>query len=188
MVKKQTISVLVENKAGVLARVVGLYARRAFNIDSLAVGTTEDPTISRITLVVDAQKAPIEQITKQLNKLLNVVAIAELPADKSVQRKLVLVKVSANDANRQNVLQVTEMFRAHVVDVDPAAVTIEATGSAEKVRALLAALAPYGVTEIVQSGIVAIGRGPHSISETTRTELSTAGLLAGKTAAHSARE
>lgn len=177
MAKKHTISLLVENKAGVLARVAGLYARRAFNIDSLAVGTTENPTISRITLVVDAKKQPIEQITKQLNKLLNVIHIEELKDASSVQRQLVLVKVSADDSNRANVLQVTDMFRARVVDVDPAAVTIEVTGTQSKVDALLAALAPYGVKEIVQSGVVAIERGPHSMSEQTRAELSEQGLL-----------
>ncbi|MCI6573572.1 MAG: acetolactate synthase small subunit [Actinomycetaceae bacterium] len=172
MAKRHTISLLVENKAGVLARVAGLYARRAFNIESLAVGTTEDPAISRITLVVDAKKAPIEQITKQLNKLLNVIAIEELKDETSVQRKLVLVKVSADDSNRSNVLQVISMFRAHVVDVDPNAVTIETTGSEQKVEALLAALDPYGIKEIVQSGTVAIGRGPESMSEQLRHQLS----------------
>ncbi|MDD7465812.1 MAG: acetolactate synthase small subunit [Actinomycetaceae bacterium] len=172
MAKKHTISLLVENKAGVLTRVAGLYARRAFNIDSLAVGITEDPEISRITLVVDAKKAPIEQITKQLNKLLNVIAIEELKDDTSVQRKLVLVKVSADDSNRSNVLQVISMFRAHVVDVAPKAVTIETTGSKQKVEALLAALEPYGIKEIVQSGTVAIGRGPDSMSEQLRVRLS----------------
>ena len=177
MAKKHTISLLVENKPGVLARVSGLYARRAFNIDSLAVGTTENPAISRITLVVDAKKQPIEQITKQLNKLLNVIHIEELKDDDSVQRQLVLVKVAANDGNRHNVLQVSDMFRAHVVDVDPEAVTIEVTGSQQKVAALLAGLRPYGVKEIVQSGVVAIGRGPHSMSEAKRVELCEQGLL-----------
>lgn len=177
MAKKHTISLLVENKAGVLARVAGLYARRAFNIDSLAVGRTENPTISRITLVVDAKKAPISQITKQLNKLLNVIHIEELKEERSVQRQLVFVKVAADDSNRANVLQVTDMFRARVVDVDPAAVTIEVTGAQGKVEALLAALAPYGVKEIVQSGMVAIARGPVSMSETKRAELSEQGLL-----------
>ncbi|MCI5825665.1 MAG: acetolactate synthase small subunit [Arcanobacterium sp.] len=171
MAKRHTISLLVENKAGVLTRVAGLYARRAFNIDSLAVGTTEDPAISRITLVVDAKKAPIEQITKQLNKLLNVIAIEELKDETSVQRKLVLVKIAADDSTRGNVLQVISMFRAHVVDVNPSAVTVETTGSEQKVEALLAALEPYGVKEIVQSGTVAIGRGPHSMSEPIRTQL-----------------
>ena len=179
MAKRHTISLLVENKPGVLARVSGLYARRAFNIESLAVGTTENPTISRITLVVDAKRTPIEQITKQLNKLLNVIHIEELREEESVQRQLVLVKVTANDFNRGNVIQVSEMFRAHVVDVAPEVLTLEVTGNDQKVQAILTALAPYGVKEIVQSGIVAIGRGPESMSEKMRRELHARGLLHG---------
>lgn len=164
-------SVLVENKPGVLARVSGLFARRAFNIHSLAVGPTEDPELSRITLVVDAAVFPLEQVKHQLNKLINVIHMEELARDTSVQRRLLLVKVSANDANRTNVMQVVEMFRAHIIDVVPDAVTIEATGSEQKIKAFLTALEPYGVKEIVQSGSVAIGRGARSISEQVRAEM-----------------
>lgn len=162
---RHTLSVLVENKPGVLTRVAGLFARRSFNIHSLAVGPTEHPDISRITVVVDVDELPLEQVTKQLNKLINVIKIVELEQDASVQRQLVLVKVRADMSMRAHVLEVVQLFRAHVVDVVTDAVTIEATGSPAKLEALLAALEPFGVREIVQSGIVAIGRGSRSITD-----------------------
>jgi acetolactate synthase I/III small subunit len=165
MSTRHTLSVLVENKPGVLTRVAALFARRAFNIHSLAVGPTEHPEISRITVVVDAAELPLEQVTKQLNKLVNVLKIVELEPDSSVQRELLLVKVRADDASRTAVLQVVELFRAHVVDVAPDAVTIEATGSENKIRALLTALEPHGGREIVQSGAVAIARGSRSMTD-----------------------
>ncbi len=161
---RHTLSVLVENKPGVLTRVAGLFARRSFNIHSLAVGPTEHPEISRITVVVDVEGGPLEQVTKQLNKLINVIKIVELEQSSSVQRELLLVKVRADLAQRSHVLEVVELFRARVVDVVPDAVTIEATGSPDKLTALLAALDPFGVREIVQSGTVAIGRGSRSIT------------------------
>ena len=167
---RRTLSVLVENKPGVLARVSGLFARRAFNIHSLAVGPTEDPELSRITLVVDTSEVSFDQITKQLNKLINVIKISELERDLSVQRKLVLIKVRADDSSRTNVIQVVELFRAKIVDVVPDAVTIEATGSDDKINALLSALEPYGVKEIVQSGSVAISRGSRSMTEVVKAE------------------
>lgn len=163
--RRRTLSVLVENKPGVLARVSGLFARRAFNIHSLAVGPTDRPELSRITLVVDTDEASFEQITKQLNKLINVIKITELERDLAVQRKLILAKVRADDTSRTNVIQVVELFRAKIVDVVPGAVTIEATGSDSKITALLDALEPYGVKEIVQSGSVAISRGARSMTE-----------------------
>ena len=162
---RHTLSVLVENKPGVLTRVAALFARRAFNIHSLAVGPTEHPDISRITVVVDVEGNPLEQVTKQLNKLVNVLKIVELTSQASVQRELLLVKVKADDASRTAVLQVVELFRAHVVDVAPEAVTIEATGGEDKLTALLTALQPYGIREIVQSGAVAIGRGSRSMTD-----------------------
>lgn len=167
---RHTLSVLVENKPGVLTRVTALFARRAFNIHSVAVGPTEDPEISRITIVVDAADAPLEQVTKQLNKLVNVIKIVALDPETSVQRELLLVKIAANDETRTAVLQLVELFRARIVDVVPDAVTVEATGSAGKVEALLTALAPYGIKEIVQSGAVAISRGPRSLSERVSAE------------------
>ncbi len=162
---RHTLSVLVENKPGVLTRVAGLFARRSFNIHSLAVGPTEHEEISRITVVVDVEGGPLEQVTKQLNKLIHVLKIVELEPSASVQRELLLVKVRADLAQRSHVLEVVELFRARVVDVVPDAVTIEATGSPDKLTALLAALDPFGVREIVQSGTVAIGRGSRSITD-----------------------
>ncbi|EEZ77359.1 acetolactate synthase, small subunit [Actinomyces sp. oral taxon 848 str. F0332] len=171
MSTRHTLSVLVENKPGVLTRVAALFARRAFNIHSLAVGETEDPRISRMTVVVDAAELPIEQVTKQLNKLVNVLKIVEPDPAAAVERQLLLVKVSANDSSRANVLQIVDLFRAHVVDVVPDAVTVEATGSDAKVEAFLTALEPYGIREIVQSGAVAITRGARSLSERVAAEL-----------------
>ena len=162
---RHTLSVLVENKPGVLTRVAGLFARRSFNIHSLAVGPTEHEEISRITVVVDVDELPLEQVTKQLNKLINVIKIVELDPGASVQRELLLVKVKADTSSRGHVLQVVELFRAHVVDVVTDAVTIEATGNPDKLRALLAALEPFGVREIVKSGTVGIGRGSRSITD-----------------------
>ncbi len=162
---RHTLCVLVENQPGVLARVAGLFSRRAFNIHSLAVGPTEHEEISRITVVVDVEAHPLEQVTKQLNKLVNVIKIVELDAAASVQRELLLVKLRADGANRTGVLEVVNLFRAKVVDVAPDALTIEATGTAEKLNALLTALEPYGVREIVKSGTVAIGRGARSITD-----------------------
>ncbi|WP_166849327.1 acetolactate synthase small subunit [Isoptericola sp. BMS4] len=162
---RHTLSVLVENKPGVLTRVSALFARRGFNIHSLAVGPTEHEEISRITVVVDVEEHPLEQVTKQLNKLVNVIKIVELDAETSVQRELLLVKVRADATTRTGVLEVVELFRAHVVDVVPETVVVEATGTAAKLSALLAALEPFGIREIVKSGTLAVGRGPRSITD-----------------------
>jgi len=161
---QHTLSVLVENKPGVLARVAGLFSRRGFNIDSLAVGETENKEVSRITIVVNADASPLEQVTKQLNKLVNVLKIVELDAAVSVQRELLLVKVRAERAVRAQVLETVNLFRARVVDVAPDTLTVEATGTADKIDALLRDLEPYGIKEMVQSGLVAIGRGSRSIT------------------------
>jgi len=154
-----TLSVLVENKPGVLARVAGLFSRRGFNIDSLAVGPTERPEVSRMTIVVNVADSPLEQVTKQLNKLVNVIKIVELDPAASVQRELLLVKVRADLPARTHVLETVGLFRAKVVDVAVDAVTVEATGTAAKLDALVRALEPFGVKEMVQSGMVAVGRG-----------------------------
>jgi acetolactate synthase-1/3 small subunit len=164
---KHTLSVLVENKPGVLARIAGLFARRGFNIDSLAVGPTEHPAISRMTVVVDVDELVLEQMTKQLNKLINVLKIVELLPEQSLQRELLLVKVKIDAANRHQVLDVAEVFRVRVVDIAPDAVTIEATGGTGKLDALLRALEPYGVRELVQSGVVALSRGSRSLTDRT---------------------
>ncbi len=162
---RHTLSVLVENKPGVLARVSALFARRSFNITSLAVGPTENPTVSRITVVVDVESQPLEQVTKQLNKLVNVLKIVELEPEHSVQRELILVKVRADASTRADVVQVVSLFRASVIDVSTDAVTIEATGRPDKIAALLEVLTPFGIREIVQSGAVALGRGGRAISD-----------------------
>jgi acetolactate synthase-1/3 small subunit len=160
-----TLSVLVENKPGILARVAGLFARRGFNIHSLAVGPTEYPDISRMTVVVDVDELPLEQVTKQLNKLINVIKIVELEPSGSVQRELLLVKVKADLQNRSHVLETAQLFRAKVVDVAPEAVTIEVTGNPEKLEAFLKLLEPFGIRELVQSGLVAVSRGNRSITD-----------------------
>ncbi len=162
---RHTLSVLVENKPGVLARIAGLFSRRGFNIDSLAVGPTEHPDISRMTILVNVEELPLEQVTKQLNKLVEVIKIVELEQSTSVQRELLLVKVAADKSNRSHVLETVQLFRAKVVDVAPDAVTIEATGSTDKLEALLRVLEPYGVRELVQSGMVAVGRGSRSMTD-----------------------
>ena len=162
---KHTLSVLVEDKPGVLARIAGLFSRRGFNIDSLAVGPTEHPEISRMTVVVDVEDLPLEQVTKQLNKLVEVIKVVELDPSASVQRELMLVKVRADLQTRSHVLETVQLFRAKVVDVAPDAVTIEATGNVDKLAALLRVLEPFGVREIVQSGMVAVARGPRSMSD-----------------------
>ncbi|MBN9110084.1 MAG: acetolactate synthase small subunit [Pseudonocardia sp.] len=159
-----TLSVLVEDKPGVLARVSGLFSRRGFNIISLAVGPTEQEGVSRMTIVVAVEDLPLEQVTKQLNKLVNVIKIVELDPGASVQRELLLVKVRADAAVRSQVLEAAELFRAKVVDVAPEALTIEATGTVDKLAALLRILEPYGIREMVKSGMVAVGRGPRSIT------------------------
>jgi acetolactate synthase-1/3 small subunit len=164
---KHTLSILVENKPGILARIAALFARRGFNIDSLAVGPTEHPSVSRMTVVVDVEDQPLEQVTKQLNKLINVIKIVELDPGQAVRRELLLLKVRADLESRSHILETVQLFRAKVVDVAADAVTIEATGSAEKLDALLRVLEPFGIRELVQSGVVAVGRGSRSITDRT---------------------
>ena len=150
-----------------LARIAGLFSRRGFNIDSLAVGPTEHPEVSRMTIVVNVEDSPLEQVTKQLNKLIEVIKIVELDYPASVTRELLLVKVRADAETRGQVLETVQLFRAKVVDVATDAVTIEVTGNAEKLDAFLKVLEPFGVRELVQSGMVAIGRGGRSITDRT---------------------
>lgn len=162
---KHTLSVLVENKPGVLARIAALFSRRGFNIDSLAVGPTEHGDISRMTVVVDVDALPLEQVTKQLNKLVEVIKIVELEQSTSVQRQIVLVKVRADASTRSHIVETAELFRATVVDVATDSLTLECTGKTDKIQALLAVLEPFGIRELVQSGLVAVGRGPRSITD-----------------------
>jgi acetolactate synthase-1/3 small subunit len=162
-----TLSVLVENKPGVLARIAGLFSRRGYNIDSLAVGPTEHPNLSRMTIVVNVEDSPLEQVTKQLNKLVEVIKIVELEPREAIERELLLVKVRADADSRGQVLDAVQLFRAKVVDVAIDAVTIEVTGNPDKLVDFLRVLEPFGVRELVQSGMVAIGRGSRSITERT---------------------
>jgi len=168
---RHTLSVLVEDQPGVLARIASLFSRRSFNIESLAVGPTEHSGVSRITIVVNVDELPLEQVTKQLNKLINVIKIVELDPVQSVQRELMLVKVRADLETRSHVLETVALFRAKLVDVAPDAVTIEATGNADKLEALLRVLEPFGIRELVQSGMVGIGRGPRSITDRSMRSL-----------------
>ena len=154
-----TLSVLVENSPGVLARIASLFSRRGYNIDSLAVGPTEDPNVSRMTIVVNVEGHALSQVIQQTDKLINVLSIIELDPIASVQRELLLVKVSTSSETRSQVLETVQLFRAKVVDVAQDAVTIEATGNSEKIQALLRVLEPYGIKELVQSGLVAMERG-----------------------------
>jgi len=158
-----TLSVLVEDKPGVLARVAALFSRRGFNIQSLAVGPTEQKNMSRMTIVVTAEETPLEQITKQLNKLINVIKIIEQEDANMVARELALIKVRADAGNRSQVIEAVNLFRAKIIDVSNESLTVEATGTAEKLEALLRILEPYGVREMVQSGVVALSRGPRGM-------------------------
>ena len=162
---RHVLSLLVEDKPGLLTRVAGLFARRGFNIESLAVGATEIEGLSRITVAVDVEDAPLEQVTKQLNKLVNVIKIVELDPSQSVQREHLLIKVRVDNSNRSQILEAVTLFRARVVDVATDALVIEVTGDSGKVQALLRVLEPYGIKEIAQSGLLAIGRGGKSITE-----------------------
>jgi acetolactate synthase I/III small subunit len=159
------LSLLVEDKPGLLTRVAGLFARRGFNIESLAVGHSEIDGLSRITVVVDVEDLPLEQVTKQLNKLVNVLKIVELDPAQSVQREHLLIKVRVDNTTRSAVLEAVNLFRARVVDVSTDALVIEVTGDSGKTNALLRVLEPYGIKEIAQSGLLAIGRGGKSITE-----------------------
>ena len=159
------LSLLVEDKPGLLTRVAGLFARRGYNIHSLAVGTTEVEGLSRITLVVDVADSPLEQVTKQLNKLINVLKIVELEPGQSVQREHMLVKVRIDQNTRSQILEAVNLFRARVVDVAPDSLVIEVTGDTAKCQAFIKVLEPFGIKELVQSGILAMGRGSKSITE-----------------------
>lgn len=156
---KHILSVLVENHAGVLSRVAGLFSRRGFNIDSLAVGTTDDDKISRMTIVVDGDDYIIEQVTKQLDKLIDVIKIKHLDKNDSVSRELALVKVNATSKTRSEIIQVVDIFRAKIVDVSKTTLTIEMTGSHDKIVALLDMLSQFGVCEMARTGMVSIERG-----------------------------
>ena len=162
---RHTLSVLVQDQPGVLARISALFSRRAYNIESLAVGPTETPDVSRMTIVVDVDDQALEQITKQLNKLINVLKIVEMDDSTAIGRELMLIKMRGEDSHRAAIMQHVEVFRGRIVDVSGEAVTIEVTGSRDKLEAFVAALAPYGIKEIVQSGVVALARGGRAIGD-----------------------
>jgi acetolactate synthase-1/3 small subunit len=157
--RKHILSILVENKPGVLTRVAGLFARRGFNIDTLAVGPTDDESVSRITLTLDGAVHPIDQVTKQLHKLINVLKIRDLEPEETLARELALFKVAADGANRAEVMQICEIFRAKIVDVTKRSVIVEVTGTCEKVDACERLLRPFGLIEMARTGEIAISRG-----------------------------
>jgi acetolactate synthase-1/3 small subunit len=158
--RRHVLSILVENKPGVLARIAGLFARRGFNIQSLAVGPTDDVSMSRITLTVDGAAHPIDQVTKQLHKLVHVIKIRDLEPDERVARELALFKISCQDGDaRAQVMQFTDIFRGNVVDVSKRSVTVEVTGTEDKVKAFEEMVRPFGLIEMVRTGEVAVSRG-----------------------------
>lgn len=161
---KRILAVLVENHPGVLARVAGLIRRRGFNIESLAVGVTDDPAISRMTLVVEGDKSTLDQVSKQLDKLIEVIQVADLDAEHSVARELALIKVSVDPERRPQVLQLASVFRANVVDVGHQAVILEVTGTHDKVEALISLAREFGVQEVARTGIIALARGAQSMT------------------------
>ena len=157
--RRHILSILVENKPGVLARIAGLFSRRGFNIETLAVGPTDDPTISRITLTVDGALHPIDQVTKQLHKLINVIKIRDLEPSETVARELALFKVSAEGGARGEVIELSEVFRGRVIDVSRRSITVEVTGTDDKIEAFERLVRPFGLVEMVRTGEVAISRG-----------------------------
>ncbi|RKY57759.1 MAG: acetolactate synthase small subunit [Candidatus Latescibacterota bacterium] len=155
---KHTIAALVENRFGVLARIAGLFSARGFNIDSLTVGETEDPTISRMTIVVEGDDRVLEQVMKQLNKLVDVIKVSDISSQKFVDRELVLIKVNAPRSRRSEIMEIAEVFRAKIVDISPNTLTIEATGNEDKIKAIIGMLKPFGIKELARTGRVAMLR------------------------------
>lgn len=172
---KHTISVLVENEFGVLARVAGLFSARGFNIDSLAVGETDDPEVSRMTIVSQGDDRVLEQIMKQLNKLIDVIKVVDLKKEDMIDRELVLVKVKADVATRGDVMQIVNSFRSKILDVNPKALTIEITGGESKIDAMLELLRPYGLLEVVRTGMVALARSSELTAPPKRAAQASAG-------------
>jgi acetolactate synthase-1/3 small subunit len=162
--KQHVVSALVENRSGTLSRVSGLFSRRGFNIDSLTVGETEDGSVSRMTIAVTGSDPVLEQIIKQLGKLVDVIAVRELDSSSCIRREIMLLKIGADEATRPAVIEIAGIFRSRVIDVSPSTITIEATGSVEKLNGLLLLLRPYGVLELARTGLVALERGPRVLS------------------------
>ncbi len=168
---RHTLSVLVENKPGVLTRIAGMFARRGYNIHSLAVGPTDDERISRLTIVVGTEAVQLEQITKQLNKLVHVLKIVELDGESSVEREMQLVKVNADPVVRSQIIEIAEVFRAKIVDVDHDSITVEVAGNPGKLAAMVELLEPYGIREMVRSGTIALARGTRSITDGSKLRM-----------------
>ncbi|MEW6622736.1 MAG: acetolactate synthase small subunit [Bacillota bacterium] len=157
---KHTLAVLVENRPGVLTRIAGLFARRGYNIESLAVGETEDPTVSRMTIVVEGDEKVIEQVTKQLHKLVDVIKLSDISNEENVDRELILIKVNAEPQVRAEIMQIVDIFRARIVDIGRNTLIIEATGDSGKIKAIETSLKPFGIRELVRTGKIAMVRGP----------------------------
>lgn len=168
--QKHTISVLVENKAGVLARISGLFSARGYNIDSLAVGETEDPSVSRMTIVVKGDEKVLEQVEKQLNKLVDIIKVSDYLETPHIERDLVLIKVKADKNTRSELLQIVDIFRAKIVDVSHDTLIIEMTGDEQKIDAILEMVKPFGIREICRTGIVAMGRGSKVVAVSKEKE------------------
>ena len=156
---KQTISVLVENQAGVLNRITGLFSRRAFNIESLAVGVTDDPTVSRITIIVDSGNSVVEQVEKQLNKLIEVIKVRTIPEDKMIGRELVLLKVNATNKTRQDIMTICDIMGAKVDDISPNSLTLELSDTPDRVDTFESMLRPFSILEVVRTGVIALQKG-----------------------------
>lgn len=167
---KHTLSVLVENRPGVLSKVSGLFSRRAFNIDSLAVGVTEDPTVSRMTIVVDGDDYVIEQVEKQLNKLVDVIKVRTLEPGEFISQELTLLKVHATSGNRSEIVQIAEIFRAKIIDVSRTTLTVEFADTSERTQSLEAMLGPYGIVEVVRTGTIALEKGSRLIAPAKKAE------------------
>jgi acetolactate synthase-1/3 small subunit len=161
--KKHVLSILVENHSGVLSKVSGLFSRRGYNIESLTVGTTEDPTTSRITIVVDGDETIIEQITKQLNKLIDVIKVQQIDVENAVSREIALIKVNATLNNRSSIIEVVNIFRSNIIDVNDKSMIIEATGDSKKLSAIIEMLRPFGIIELIRTGLTALNRGSKAI-------------------------
>jgi acetolactate synthase I/III small subunit len=161
--KKYTLAVLVENKSGVLAKVAGLFSKRGYNIDSLAVGVTEDPEISRITIVVQGDDQVLEQVTKQFNKIVDVIKVLDIEGDDTVERELALIKVTADVTTRAEIIQIANIFRARIVDVDRNSITVEVTGDESKIQAIEKLLRQFGIKEMARTGKIALVRGPNKV-------------------------
>ncbi|QQO09098.1 acetolactate synthase small subunit [Breznakiella homolactica] len=157
--KRHVVSALVENRSGTLSRVSGLFSRRGFNIDSLTVGETEDPSVSRMTIAVTGDDSVLEQIVKQLSKLVDVISVRELDSSSCIRREIMLIKISADETTRPAVIEIASIFRSRIIDVSPSTITVEATGDIEKLEGLLILLRPYGILELARTGLVALERG-----------------------------